>query len=226
MKLRHAAAGVLPIAVLALGAPASGGQSDKDTFSFAFTTAKAKAPAGFNAEAEFPRQRVIDQLTITFPAGTTFDRKAVVQCTATDEQITAAENGVSSACPAESKIGTGKGTAYLGDGPDPITFDLAVYNADQGGPILDIQLNGKTAFYSALNIAGRKMTIPLSQSPSLNARITGFELSIARAGTAKKPFLRTPATCPRKKKKLTASIAVREHNAGTVSTSDTTPCRR
>src|SRR6476661_6170217 len=104
MNLRHAAAGVLPIAVLALGATSAIGQTDgKDTLSFAFTTAKAKAPAGYSVEGEFPKQRIIDQLVITFPAGTTFDRKAIAQCTATDEQIAAAENGVSSVCPAASK---------------------------------------------------------------------------------------------------------------------------
>ena len=75
-------------------------------------------------------------------------------------------------------------------------------------------LAGKTAFFAAPIVVGRKMTIPLSQTPSLNARITAFELTSPRRGTARKPYLRTPATCP-KNRKLAASLAARENGAGT-----------
>src|SRR5215212_9275218 len=224
MNLRHVRLGVLTAALFALSAAAAPAQTGDDTLSFSFTTAKAKAPAGYSVEGEFPRQRIIDQITISFPAGTKFDTAAVTRCTASDEEVSNNENGVAGACPAKSKIGTGKGTAYLGDSPDPVVFDLGLYNR-KGGAILDIMLNGKTAFSAAPVISGRKMTIPLNLTPSLNARITAFELSVKSAGTKRKPYLRTPATCP-KAKKLIASLTARENNAGSVTTKDTTVCKR
>lgn len=224
MNRRHVRTGVLTLAILAVGAYAAPAQTAPDELSFSFTTAKAKAPAGFDIEGEFPRQRVIDQITVTFPSGTKFDTAAVARCTASDQEIQDNPGGVAAACPAASKIGTGKGTAYLGDAPDPLVFDLGIYNR-KGGMILDIMLGGKTAFFAAPSIAGRKLTIPLSQTPSLNARITAFEFSVAKKGKARKPYLRTPATCPASKK-LTATIAARENGAGTATTKDTTACRR
>jgi hypothetical protein len=225
MNLRHVRLGVLTAALFALLAVAAPAQTDApDQLSFAFTTAKAKAPAGYSVEAEFARRRIIDQIAISFPAGTRIDTGAVTRCTASEEEVSNNPDGVAGACPAKSKIGTGKGTAYLGDNPDPIVFDLGLYNR-KGGAIVDIMLNGKTAFTSPATIQGRKMTISLSLTPSLNARITGFELSVPKAGTKRKPYVRTPGTCP-SKRKLTAAVAARENNAGSVTTTDTTACRR
>ena len=224
MHRRHVRTGALTLAILLLSAVTATGQDAPDEFSFAFTTAKAKAPAGVSLEGEFPRQRVIDQITVNFPAGTRFDGTAVERCTASEEEVESNEQGVAGVCPAASKVGTGKGTAFLGDGAEPIVFDLGLYNR-KGGMLLDIMLAGKTAFYAAPTIVGRKMTIPLSQTPSLNARITAFELTVSKKGTKRKPYLRTPATCP-SSKKLSASLAARENGAGTVTTRDTTTCRR
>jgi transglutaminase-like putative cysteine protease len=226
MRRHHVLAGVITAACAALAiAPAAPAQDQADQFSFAFTTARAAAPAGFNIEGEFPRQRIIDQIAISFPPGTIFNSRAVRRCPRfTDEQVQQAENGVQDLCPAASKIGTGKGTAYLGDAPDPITFDLGLYNR-AGGMVLDILLNDKTAFWAAPTLAGRKLTIPLTQTPDLNARITAFEIAISRKGTARRPYLRTPASCPRSRKHA-ASLAARENGAGTVTTRDTTACRR
>jgi hypothetical protein len=226
MNRRHVLAGVLTAACVIAGTTTAPAQDPvDDQFSFAFTTARAAAPAGFNIEAEFARQRIIDQIAITFPPNTRFDTKAVTRCPeATEEEVQQAENGISDICPASSKVGTGKGTAYLGDNPDPITFDLGLYNR-KGGLVLDIMLNGKTAFWAEPTIVGRRMTIPLSQTPSLNARITAFELTVARKGTRRKPYVRTPAACPRSRK-LTATLAARENGAGTETTRDTTACRR
>ena len=222
MNLRHVRVGVLTAALLMLGATAAPAQTAPDQFSFAFTTAKAKAPAGYSLEGEFSRQRIIDQMTVLFPAGTKIDTSAVQRCAANQADIES--KGVAGACPADSKIGTGKGTAYLGDGPDPVTFDLGLYNTG-GGAILDILLNGKTAFTSPVKISGRKMTISLGLTPSLKARIVAFELSVPKAGSKRSPYVRTPAACP-SSRKLSAAILARENGAGTETTKDTTVCRR
>ena len=225
MIRRHRALmGVLTASLLAFGAVTASGQDPEDQLSFAFTAAKAKSHAGYSIEAEFPRQRIIDQITVLFPASTKIDTAAVTRCTATDEEIEANEGGVAAACPAKSKVGTGKGTAYIGDGPDPIVFDLGLYNR-KGEMIVDIMLNGQTAFFSSGPITGRKLVIPLSLTSSLNARITAFEMSVRKAGTRRKPYVRTPSACPASRK-LTATVSAREFNAGSVTTTDTTTCRR
>lgn len=222
-RLAHAA--LLAVALFAVGAAAAPAATAPDTLSFAFTTAKAKAPAGYNIKAAFSRQRIIDRITIDFPAGTKFDTSALTKCGSfTDAQLKAAENGISDLCPASSKLGTGKGTAYLGDTPDPVVFDLDLYNRTNG-VVLDIKLGGKTAFDAFPTIAGRRMTIPLTLTPGLKARITAFELTVPRKGKPAMPYLRTPATCP-SNKKITATITARENGAGSVATKDTTACRR
>lgn len=225
MTSRLARTGLLATALFAVGAAAAPAATAPDTLSFAFTTAKAKAPAGYNIEGEFPRQRIIDRITIDFPTGTKFDTSVLPKCSSfTEKELQAAEHGVSDICPAGSKLGTGKGTAYIGDSPDPIVFDLGLYNRSNG-TILDIKLGGKTAFEAYPTISGRRMTIPLTLTPGLKARITAFELTIPRKGKLTRPYLRTPVACP-STKKLTATITAREHNAGSVATKDTTACRR
>ena len=224
MNRRHIVAAASVATALLVAAGPAAGQTAPDQLSFSFTTAKAKAPAGWAVEAEFPRQRIIDQIAITFPAGTKFDRRATAQCTTSSADASAAPGGVAASCPAASKIGSGKGTAYLGDGPDPVTFDLGFYN-HRDGALLDIMLGGKTAFSAPVTFRGAKMTIPLRLTPGLNARITAFELAIRRSGTARKPYLRTPGACP-SNKKLNASVTARENGAGSETTRDTTTCRR
>ena len=132
MNRLHVRTGVLTIAILALSAVTATGQDAPDEFSFAFTSAKAKTSAGVSIEGEFPRQRVIDQIVVNFPSGTKFDTAAVTRCTATDRRSRTTSRASSGACPAASKVGTGKGTAFLGDGAEPLVFDLGLYNRKGG----------------------------------------------------------------------------------------------
>ena len=223
MKPRHAVAGLVPLAALVLGAATpSAVAADEDSFSFAFTTAKAKSAAGYSMEAEFPTQRIIDQLTITLPRGTKVDTRAVPRCTATSEQ--AEEQPLSELCPSGSLVGTGKGSAFIADNPTPTTFDLEYYNFGFGA-VISILLNGNQAFTSPVRYKGRKQVIDLSLTPDLNARIVSFSLDVDKAGTAKKPLFRTPLTCP-KNRKLTASVTAHEDGDGSVTTRDTSRCKR
>jgi hypothetical protein len=222
MKPRHAL-GVLSLAALVLGAsPASGAVADEDSFAFAFTTAKAKSATGYSMDAEFPTQRIIDRLTITLPRGTKVDTGAGTECGLTQDEY--AGGRVADQCPAKSMIGTGTGTAFVLDSATPTTFDLEYYNLEDGA-LIDILANGEHAFVSPVTYRGRKQVIDLSLAPSINARITAFSLDVERAGTAKKPVFRTPGTCP-KSRKLAASITAREAGAGSVTTRDTSRCKR
>src|SRR3712207_878647 len=129
MNHRHALAGVLSVTLLALTAGTASGQvADKDSFSFSFTTAKKKAAAGYSLEAEFPTQRIIDQLTITLPKGTKVDTGAGVECGISEDEYD--DEKLSTICPPKSKIGTGTGSAFIGGNTEPTTFSLEYYNIE------------------------------------------------------------------------------------------------
>ncbi len=209
-----------------LAAPAAApAQTGADTFSFSFTTPRAGAPTGFDLEAEFRPQRVIDRVTVAFPRGTRVVPGATPRCRATDAQLEQEELEISDLCRAASRIGTGTGTAVFGDATAPVTFELVLYNWTRRRTILDIRAGGVSAFVAFPRFAGSRLVIPLTLAPEIDARITAVELRVPRAGTRRRPFLRTPAACPRGGR-LTVSITAREAGAGSVTTRDRTPCRR
>ncbi len=209
-----------------LAAPAAApAQTGADSFSLSFTTPRAGAPTGFDLEAEFRPQRVIDQITVAFPRGTRALPGAVPRCRATDAQVEQEGIEISELCSAASRIGTGTGAAVFGDATTPVTFELVLYNWTRRRTILDIRAGGVSAFVAFPRLAGSRLVIPLTLAPEIDARITAVELRVPRAGTRRRPFLRTPATCPRGGR-LTASITARQAGAGSVTTRDRMPCRR
>jgi hypothetical protein len=211
-------------ALLAVPAAAPA-QAGADTFSLSFTTARAGAPTGFDLEAEFRPQRVIDRLTVAFPRGTRNLPGAVPRCRATDAQVEQEEVDISELCRASSRIGTGTGMAVFGEATTPLTFELVLFNWTRGRTLLDIRAGGTSAFVAFPEFDGSRLVIPLTLAPEIDARVTSIELSVRRAGTRRRPFLRTPAVCPRSGR-LTSAIIAREFGAGSVTTRDRTPCRR
>jgi hypothetical protein len=203
-------------ATLLVAAPASAAS----TATFSFTSSKAKTPAGFKLSGVYDGSRIVDQISVTLPAGTLLDLKAVPKCQASDAEIE--EKGPAAACPANTRLGTGKGSADLGG--TPTTFDLIAVN-DRTGVLVDLQLGGKTAFIVTTKVSGRKIDFSLALAPSLNAKLTGFSMSFSKLGTARKPLVRTPATCP-KKKVLTALVSTRAHQGATEVVKATTRCSR
>jgi hypothetical protein len=77
----------------------------------------------------------IRKVVVAAAPGTRFDTGAVAKCTATDEELQSQGSG---ACPAESRIGSGKLTADTGFGPpvDPVAGDLTLFNS--GTAIIEV----------------------------------------------------------------------------------------
>ncbi len=223
-------ASVVAAGLLALPAAGAPAQTPPDEFSFSFTTARAGAPAGFNLEGEFRRQRVLYQVVFTLPRGTRLHPGAARRCRATIEQIddTMAQtpNGIRGLCPAESRIGTGAATVLLGDSPTPIPFELELYNWTGRRILVDIRGDGTSAFVSAMDIEGRRLVLDLSLAPQINSRVSAFEMSVRRAGTRRRPYVRTPVACPRARRIAAAMTAREAFIGGSVTTRDTTTCRR
>jgi hypothetical protein len=168
-------------------------QTSGDRATLKLTSKRPATATGLSLTATFAPERIIDQITIVLPSGMRIDPRAVPSCRATLAEIQAA-GSAAAACPANTRIGTGNATAVLGQGA-PTRFQLVIFNR-RGGQEIDINLNGQTAFGAFGEIRGRRIVIPLGQTPQLNARITRFAVTYRRAGTRTRPYLRTPRRCP------------------------------
>ena len=125
--------------------------------------------------------------TVTLPAGTRVRLARLPQCAAGDATLSA--QGAEAACPAASRVGTGRAEGVL-DGA-PTGFDLGVY-AVRGRLFFAAERDGmglRQGFWG--DVAGRRLVVRV---PTLGGRIapTLFRASLApHAG-----WLRTPQRCP------------------------------
>ena len=131
---------------------------------------------------------------LVFPAGTTIDPGAVTPCTATPDAVQA---GGADTCPAASKLGGGNVGLFLG-ATSP-TEPATVFATPKG--ILLVISSDTGAVLRAVpgTFSGRrlKIVLPHLQLGAFEAALTHVTLAIPVRGTAKRPFLRTPATCPK-----------------------------
>jgi hypothetical protein len=125
------------------------------------------------------------------PEGTRIDTNAVPQCHATDDQIRA--NG-SRACPAESRVGSGKLTAVTGFGPpaDPVTGDVTVFNGpDQLIEIVTVPGSTQSAGFDRLTIDGHVLTAHPPNTPGGppdgRTSVKDVEIQIERGGYVTSP---------------------------------------
>jgi hypothetical protein len=188
----------------------------------------AKADTAVSVDATFGtgadgKQRILVATKMSLPKGSIFDTKAVARCTATFAQVKAAPGGAAALCPAASRIGSATAEAILGDGPTPTEFGGSVWNF-AGGPLFELDIDATPAFYISSKVKANTIDFDLGNAPAVNAHATKVSLRIDKAGTRKKPFVRTPATCP--KGKWTAS-QLDTFSDGTTATAKTTvPCKR
>ena len=148
---------------------------------------------------------------IKFPSGFRLDVNAVAKC---KESTLEDPNRGPSACPASSIIGTGKATADARPLlPAPIQADVTAYNG-----LVDVDVNGQPqspapgilVVAHATNpdatnllpgeIHGSSLVLNLTPNDPANPApyiIRDIALRLRRAGTAKKPYARSPKTCPK-----------------------------
>ena len=96
-----------------------------------------------------------------------------------------------------------------------------MFNAPQGGKpylLLDLQLNGASAYTVTGVIKANTVDFALTAAESLDARTEHIAFKIKPAGTAKKPFIRTPSTCPKTGKLKTSTFLTYTEGADKVNT--------
>ena len=148
---------------------------------------------------------------IKLPKGLRFDVNAVAKC---KESTLEDPNQGPSACPAGSIVGTGTATADARPLlPDLVPADVTAYNG-----LLDVDLNGQpqsavpailvvahsknpdTTNFLPAEIHGTSLVLNLTPNDPANPApftIQDISLGIRRAGSRKKPYLRSPTSCPK-----------------------------
>ena len=189
--LACAAAALTPAA-----AHAAPGLGQATSFHASFTTGQEGASSGLAIETtgrppEPPTTLAsVVRQTIRFPAGAKLRLGALPQCVASDADLAAL--GAEGACPATSRVGTGRAEGLL-DGA-PVGFDLGVYAvrgnlffaAEQGGVPL------KRGFWGVAK--GRRLALTVPTGGQIAPTL--FRTSIP-AGAGGATWLRTPHRCPR-----------------------------
>jgi len=187
----------------------------------------AKGNSGVTIDANFGtgadgKARILTATKMSLPKGSVFNTKAVARCAATQDQINAA-GGASKACPPASEIGSATAEAIIGDGTTPTEFSGSIWNY-ASGPLVELDIGDTPAYYISSTIKANSVLFDLSNAPSLNAHATKVTVKIDNAGTRKKPFLRTPKTCPKGKWSASGLDTFSDGTTATVKT--TVPCKR
>lgn len=154
-----------------------------------FDGALKPVPAGH----QVPPQRGVD---FVFPSGTRLDLGAVRACRASDQEITRAGPSV---CPAASRVGSGSARLALGS-TGTLDTRLTVFDGGRRIILVFTSASGSVVRVLSGTISGThvKATIPrMVLSSGGEVAVTRFALQLRAAGTAKRPFIRTPRTCPR-----------------------------
>jgi hypothetical protein len=203
---------VLAIVVFAAsGAAVAFASSQATTFSFKQSSHKAGTPTGIAFNVEFGDPAAangvpsgLKDFKITMPKGAKIDPAAATQCKATEAQLM---SKLAAACPASSRIGTGKATAT--DGANlTVNVDGFVYNAKAAGKNSWIFLfligNSYAASFSAPVKGGTLSAKGLTGAVPGGLIVTKFAGTIAKhskgKGKKKHNLVTTPSSCPKSKK--------------------------
>src|SRR5215210_5618583 len=157
-------------------------------------TASALLATAAIAPAQTAETATFEFSTAHLPPGSKIDTKAVPRCDFTPEALEQA-GGPSEGCPEGSQVGSGQAAILLGD--TPLTIGLRAFNRSEG---LWVEYALPDPLFGPATIDGRHIEIPLDAARELNARPTRFTLDFPKAGTKRKPWARTPGSCPKKRK--------------------------
>jgi hypothetical protein len=174
---------------------------------------------------------------IKFPSGFHLNANAVAKC---KESTLEDPNKGPTACPAKSIIGSGKAAADARPLlPTPVQAQLTAYNG-----VVDVDVNGQpqapvsgilvVAHATSLDattllpgeIHGSTLVLNLTPNDPANPGpyiIRDIALRLRRAGTAKKPYARSPKTCPKGGWKFSQTDTF-DTGAAPVTAKDTVAC--
>jgi hypothetical protein len=205
-KLQGLAAAALIALAGAIGA-AGATTGKRADFALGFSTKSRGARAALTLHVVYkaPGDRdakpsPIRKVVVRAPSGTRFHTGAVPKCEASDDELKAEGSG---ACPAESRIGTGKLTADTGFGPpiDPVAGDLTLFNA--GTAIIEVVTapgSDRVLGTDRLRILGSTLTgnPPATPGgpPDGETAVRQIDFTIER----RTGYVTTPRACPRSRR--------------------------
>jgi hypothetical protein len=223
------------LAVVGLGAvvaapAASAGQDlgPYERFDFSYTSKRPNTATGFKYRVKLKQNGdqqppVVRELRLTFNPGTKIDTASLPACAATQDDLS--WQGAA-ACPPRSRVATGEAGVYIGTAA-PLDLTATVFNTDEGIVAVLVDSNGNVIrTLSGKLTGGRVLVVPIPKvelSGGKEAALVRFELDIAKAGTARRPWARTPKTCT--KKGWSVVYAPLFDPIGRVKLTDVTRCR-
>jgi hypothetical protein len=192
---------LLAIVVVGTSTAALASPQFKSTFALSYLSAHVGAPTGLTTVMTWSDPgapggvpKVIKQITLQFQRGTVFDTSALPACHASDQAIKAMG---ASACPANSKLGSGHTTGATADGTRFVTV-VTLFNAPRQIIVL-VTLNGATV----TEFRDRVGRSTISIAPALPPGVTLERLALridphtSGRGGARKTYMRTPLSCPK-----------------------------
>jgi hypothetical protein len=171
----------------------------------------------------------ISSLRLQLPRGAVLDGSARARCTASDDELMAIGP---SACPADSRVGSGTLSVMTGFGPplDPYTGDATLFNTP-GGVVEVVTQKGtdRAVGTDRLHIRGTRVTAtpPVLPGGPPDGRIAVREINFtfdAPSG-GRRPYVKTPRRCPRTRR-WTSTGAFRFADGVRDAETAVTTCRR
>lgn len=218
---------------IAVPAAFGGGSTDLGPyarFEFSYTSKTPGTRTGFKYRVKLKQDGdkqppAVRQLRLTFAKGTKIDTGAVPACTASQEELN--QRG-GAACPFASQVATGEADVYVGTAT-PLTLNAAVFDTDEGIVVVLSDANGNVIrTLTGKLTGGRVLVVPVPKVELGGGKETAlvrFELNIAKAGTKRRPWARTPRTCTKKGWSVVYAPLF-DAPTGRVKLTDVTRCRR
>jgi hypothetical protein len=224
------------VAVVAATAAAALASSQATTFSFKQSTRAEGASTGIAFKVEFGDPAAangvpsgLKDFKITMPRGAKIDPGGATQCKTTDANLMSKG---AAACPAASRIGTGKATA---------TSTAGSTNVDVAGYVFNAKSAGKNSwlFVFLINNSYAASFYAPVKGPTLSAKgltgavpgdllVTKFAGTIAKhskgKGKKKHNLITAPSVCPKSKKWINKASWTFVDGSKDTSTS-TSPCK-
>lgn len=167
----------------------------------------------------------VRSVAFRFHAGTRFDTRVIRECTAADDELT--RRGPR-ACAAGSILGIGRATIFIGTAEEVVARATAI-NVRNGLRIVLQTESGSVLRVLQARIGGTVVRVRLPRVPLAGGReaaLTSFRLNIRAAGTRRRPYLRTPRTCPRDGRWRIVYDVAYDEPPGRQRPYDLTRCRR
>jgi hypothetical protein len=215
------------VATLAAAAPALAGE--RADFAWRFAEAKPGVPTRWSLHLLYKapgdpdaKPYAIRELTLRPPAGTRFNLASHPACAASNEQIQLLGDA---ACPAESRVGSGRLTVMTGFGAplDPYPTDVSLWSTREGlievvkDPTLGTVLAIERLRVVDSALTAQPVVVP-GGPPDFKIAAREIDWDVTSAS-----WLTTPASCPAGGQ-WTSSGTFRFDDGATVTESSSTPC--